>query len=68
MDIFVDPDGVVVVRNCGCGKHGLTSFWDEHDKKWRGQNRSEAIAILAKRNFGPGRSGAARVLIEKTDA
>lgn len=48
MDIYVDPSGVVMVRNCGCGKHGLTSFWDDHDAAWQQQNRKEAEELTAK--------------------
>ena len=46
MDIFVDRSGTVVVRNCGCGKHGLTSLWDDHDNDWKAKSGKEASARI----------------------
>ncbi len=71
MDIFVDPEGVVMVRNCGCGKHGLTSFWTEHDEKWQKKNRAEAEVIVSghENRFGKhGRFDEARRMIAKRSA
>ena len=69
MDLFIDPDGVVVVRNCGCGKHGLTSLWDDHDEEWQKANRVEAEQIVARHRARPfqdkGRFDQALKVIEK---
>ena len=71
MDIFVDPEGCVMVRNCGCGKHGLTSFWTEHDQAWQRANRVAAAAIVGAHEKRFGRHGrfseAARVIARKAD-
>lgn len=47
MDIFVDPAGTVIVRNCGCYRHGLNSLWDDHDEDWKSKNRKDAEVIVA---------------------
>lgn len=49
MDLFVDPDGVVMVRNCGCDKHGFNSLWDSHDEDWKAGHRQEANRVLDER-------------------
>lgn len=46
MDIFVDRDGVVMIRSCGCPKHGLNSLWDDHNEGWKSKNRRDAETIV----------------------
>ena len=61
-----------MVRNCGCGKHGLTSFWTDHDKEWQRAHRAEAWTIVAEfRKRWPRdteRFARADAIVEKADA
>ena len=72
MDIFVDPEGCVMVRNCGCGKHGLTSFWTEHDKEWQKDHLIKARAIIGQHRArfakDKERFDRADAVVEKIDA
>ena len=52
MDLFIDRDGVVMVRNCGCPLHGLNSLWDSHDEDWKQQHRKGAEIIVAEHGKG----------------
>lgn len=47
MDIFVDRDGVVMVRDCGCPRHGPNSLWDDHDDDWKQNQKDRAAAAVS---------------------
>ena len=71
MDLFVDPDGVVMVRSCGCPKHGLNSLWDDHDENWKKQNRKTAEEIVVEHgkrdHLGRGRAHLDAALVNIRD-
>jgi len=43
---YVDREGCVVVRDCECGSHGVTSLWTDHDGTWRSAHRVEAAELI----------------------
>ena len=46
IDFSVDGAGVLIVRNCGCGKHGLISTWTDHSEEWQSANAAHARRVI----------------------